>query len=70
MHRIDANDVSAPLVWVQVRQIRKVSAMMDLSLRVVENDEYAGCIILPDQKIIIFKVDYMGDLVKAMETIP
>jgi len=44
--------------------------MMDLSLRVVENDEYAGCIILPDQKIIIFKVDYMGDLVKAMETIP
>ena len=68
----DAYDVSAPIVCVQVGQIRKVSAMMDLSLRVVENedDEYAGCIIFPDRKIVIFKVDYMRDLVKAMEAIP
>ena len=36
----------------------------------IENpdDEYAGCMLLADKKTIAFKVDYMSDLIKAMET--
>jgi hypothetical protein len=43
--------------------------MMDLKLRIVENpdDEYAGCLVLAEKKTIAFKVDYMIDLVKAIE---
>ena len=42
---------------------------MDLKLRVVENedDEYAGCMVLTDQKAIAFKVDDRSDLIKALE---
>ena len=32
------------------------------------DDEYAGCIILEEKKTIAFKVDFMNDLVKAMQT--
>ena len=48
----------------------KAPAMMDLKLRMIENpdDEYAGCIILEEKKTIAFKVDFMSDLVKAMQT--
>ena len=51
-------------------QIRKAPAMMDLKLRMIENpdDEYAGCMVLTNKKTIAFKVDYMKDLIKAMET--
>ena len=46
--------------------------MMDLKLRMIENpdDEYAGCMVLTDKQTIAFKVDYMSDLIKAMETMP
>ena len=46
--------------------------MMDLQLRMIENpdDEYAGCMVLADKQTIAFKVDYMSDLIKAMETMP
>lgn len=66
----DAYDEVYPVVCVRVDQIRRTSAMMDLRLRIVENedDEYAGCMVLADRKTIAFKVDYMSDLVKAMET--
>lgn len=66
----DAYDDAYPVVCIQVDQIRKTSAMMDLKLRFVENEdaEYAGCMVLTDRKTIAFKVDYMSDLVKAMET--
>ena len=66
----DAYDDAYPIVCIQVEQIRKSSEMMALKLRIVENgdDEYAGCIVLADQKMIAFKVDYMIDLVKAMNT--
>ena len=42
---------------------------MDLKLRIIENqdDEYAGCIVLPDRKTIAFKIDYMSDLARAIE---
>ena len=66
---LDAYDDVYPIICIQVDQIRKAPAIMDLKLRVVENedDEYAGCMVLTDQKTIAFKVDYMSDLVKAME---
>ena len=54
--RVFTYEMSMDIVW-------------HLKLRVVENedDEYAGCMVLTDQKTIAFKVDYMSDLVKAME---
>ena len=66
----DAYDDIYPIISIQVEQIRKSPAMMGLKLRIVENEdeEYAGCMVLTDQKLIAFKVDYMRDLVKAMET--
>ena len=68
----DAYDGVYPIVVIQVEQIRKASAMMDLILRMIENpdDEYAGCMVLTDKQTIAFKVDYMSDLIKAMETMP
>ena len=65
----DAYDDVYPIVCIQSEQIRKVPAVMDLKLRVVENDddEYAGCMILADRKTIAFKIDYMSDLAKAMK---
>ena len=43
--------------------------MMNLKLRVVENEdhEYAGCIVLTENKTIAFKIDCMNDFIKAME---
>ena len=66
----DAYDDIHPIICVQVDQIRKTPAMMDFRIRIVEDeeDEYAGCMVLTDQKTVAFKIDYMGDLVKAMET--
>ena len=66
----DACDDVYPIVCMQVEQIRKTPALMDLKLRIVENEdeEYAGCMVRTDQKVIAFKVDYMRDLVKAMNT--
>ena len=66
---LDAYDDVYPIICIQVDQIRKTPAIMDLKLRVVENedDEYAGCMVLTDQKTIAFKVDYMSDLIKSME---
>ena len=67
----DAFDDVYPIVVIQVEQIRKAPAIMDLKLRIVENqdDEYAGCIVLAEQKTIAFKVDYMSNLRNAMETV-
>lgn len=66
----DAYDDIYPIIVIQVDQIRKAPAMTDLKLRIIGNpdDEYAGCMILEDKKTIAFTVDYMSDLVKAMET--
>ena len=66
----DAYDGVYPIVCIQVNQIRESPAMMDLKLRIVENpdDEYAGCMVLAEKKIIAFKVNYMSDLTKAMES--
>lgn len=65
----DAYDAIYPIVSMQVGQIRKNPAMMDLKLRLVENedDEYAGCMVLADQETIAFKIDYMRDLVNAIK---
>ena len=69
--QFDVYDGAYPLISVQVRKIRKTPAMMALKLRIVENpdDEYAGCMVFADRKIVAFKVDHMRDLIKAMEVI-
>jgi len=66
----DAYDGVYPIVCIQIDQIRESPAMMDLKLRIVENpdDEYAGCMVLAEKKTIAFKVNYMSDLTKAMES--
>lgn len=66
----DIYDGVHPIICIRVEQIRKAPAMMDLKLRMIENpdDEYAGCMILENKKTIAFKVDFMSDLVKAMQT--
>ena len=66
----DAYDGVYPIVCIQVDQIRQAPAMMDLKLRIVENpdDEYAGCMVFAEKKTIAFKVNYMSDLTKAMES--
>ena len=64
----DACDGIYPLVCIPIAQIRNVPTLMNLKLRIVKNpnDEYAGCMILSDQKTVAFKVDAMSDLIKAM----
>ena len=66
----DAYDDVYPIIVIRVGKIRKAPAMMDLKLRTIEDpdDEYAGCTILEDEKLIAFKINHMGDLVTAMET--
>ena len=63
----DAYDDIYPIICIPVNQIRKVPAIMDLKLRIVENedDEYAGCMIYADRKIIAFKVNCISDLLQA-----
>lgn len=67
----DAYDGLYPTICIQINLIRQTNAMMELKLRVVENEdeEYAGCMVLSERKTIAFKVDYMSDLLKAMEAI-
>ncbi len=64
----DAYDDIYPIVCIQVERIRKIPAIMDLKLRIVENadDEYAGCMVLTNRKSIVFKIDYMDDLARAL----
>ena len=65
----DAYDGIYPVVCIQINQIRKRPAIMDLKLRIVENKnaEYAGCVVLAEKKTIAFKLDFLCDLTKAME---
>lgn len=65
----DAYDDVYPIIVIQVEQIRKAAAMIDLKLRIIENpdDEYAGCMVFTEKTTIVFKVDSMSVLVKAME---
>ena len=64
----DACDDIYPIVCIQVERIRKIPAIMDLKLRIVENedDEYAGCMVLTNRKIIAFKINYMDDLTRPL----
>lgn len=65
----DAYDGVYPIIVIQVDQIRKAPAMMDLKLRIIEHpdDEYAGCMVFTEKTAIVFKVDSMSVLVKAIE---
>lgn len=65
----DAYDDIYPMICIPVAQIRNAPALMGLKLKVVEDedDEYAGCIVLPKKKTISFKVDFMRDLIEAMQ---
>ena len=66
----DAYDDVYPIVCIPIDQVRRIPAMMDLKLRIVENpdDEYAGCMVLAEKKTLAFKIDRMIDLAKAMES--
>jgi hypothetical protein len=65
----DAYDAVYPIICFSVEQICKTPAIMNLKLRIVENKdaEYAGCMVLAEQKTIVFKVDSMSALVSAIE---
>ena len=65
----DACDGTYPIVVIQVERIRKVPAMMELKLSMIESpdDEYAGCMVLAEAQTIAFKVAFMRDLIKAVE---
>ena len=65
----DVYDGSYPFIGFAVGEIRRIPAMMDLKLRIVENeeDELAGCMVLTEKKIIGFKIDYLDDLIKAIK---
>ncbi len=69
--QFDVQDGAYPIISIRAGNIRKSSAMMALKLRIIENtdDEYAGCMVLAENKAIFFKIDYMIDLVRAMETL-
>ena len=64
-----AYDKLRPRVCTQVDHIRKTPAMMELKIRIIENqdDESAACIVDAFRKTIRFKIDHMSDLVKAIE---
>ena len=65
----DVQDGTYPLLSVRAEEILWKKAMMTLRIRVVENEneEYAGCMVFPEEKRITFKIDYMQDLIKAMD---
>ena len=64
----DAYDGIYPIAYIPVERIRKSPALMDLKLRMIENedDELAGCMMFAKQKVIAFKIDYMRDLISAL----
>ena len=57
-----------PAVCVPVGEIRRCSAAMDLQLRIVEDpdEEYAGCMVYANRHRIVFKIDYVSRLQKAL----
>lgn len=63
----EAFDGIYPIVCIQVEQVRKSPALMDVKLRIIENPdaEFAGCMVLVDRKTIAFKMNYMSDFTKA-----
>ena len=65
-----AYDDVCPTICIPVYQIRKTPAMIALKLRIVGNhdEEYAGCMVLTKKASIAFKIDFMCDLVKALQT--
>lgn len=65
----DAYDDVYPAICVQVDKIRNTPAIMDLKLRIVKDMdmEYAGCMVLTKRKTIVFRIDNMSDLSRALE---
>lgn len=65
----DAYDSIYPIVCLPVDQIRNNTAIMNLNLRIVENEdyEYAGCMVFAERNTIMFKINEMGDLIRNMD---
>ena len=65
---LDVYDGTHPFTCMPVERVRKSPALMALKLRRVLNrdEEYAGCIVLTDEKTIAFKIDKMDDFTKAL----
>ena len=64
----DAYDDVYPTMVIQVHRIRNAPTIMELKLRNTENpdDEYAGCTVFQDKQTIAFKIDYLKDLLDAI----
>ena len=64
----DIYDRAYPIITFPVRCIRKAYTIMELHLRAVENDgnEYAGCMVIAEEKTIYFKIDNMLDFINAL----
>ena len=68
----DIYDGAYPMICISAGEICGIPDMMALKLRIVEDEdaEYAGCMVFPSQKLIVFKLDHMCDLIKGMEKLP
>ena len=68
--KFDIDDGFYPIISIRVGKMQKYPSIMELNLSVIESpdDEYAGCMVLAEKKTITFKVNYMSDLTKAMES--
>ena len=66
-----AYDDVYPTICIPVYQIRKTPAIMALKLIVVENqdEEYAGCMVFAKKASVAFKIDFMHNLIKAMQAL-
>jgi len=66
----DAYDDVYPTLVIQVDRIRKIPAVMNMKIRNVKNpdDEYAGCTVFQDRQTVAFKIDYLKDLLEAINT--
>jgi len=64
----DIYNEAYPIITFPVRCIRKTCAIMALRLRIAENErnEYAGCMVITEEKTIFFKIDYMLDFINAL----
>ena len=58
-----------PIVVIQIGEIRKIPSMMNLKLRIISNpdDEYPCCVVLREKKTVLFKIDFLHDLLMAMK---
>lgn len=65
----DIYDGTYPLICISAEEMYERPGILTLRLRMIENEdeEYASCMVFPEEKRITFKIDRLLDLIKAME---